>query len=255
MALTKEELGRYRGQLGFNLWQVERDYLQHLALAFLYGQAPAGALVFKGGTALQKAYGLGRFSTDLGFSLASAFDLLRAAESTAKQVTIFGFEASAEETRGARASLALRVKGPLYDGSTRAETKLLLEVSKRGDLLLPPSVREVVPVYEDLQPYAPLVMDLSEMLSEKVRALTVRSKARDLYDTWFLLRKGVRIDLDLVQKKLDYCGRAFDRASFIEGVKGLSRIWNSELTPLVRTLPKFDEALAELDGGLPRTAP
>ena len=109
----------------------------------------------------------------------------------------------------------------------------------------------MVPVYDDLQPYAPLVMNTIKILAEKVRALAVRSKARDLYDVWFLLRRGTRVDLGLVQRKLAYYGRTFDRASFMESIVGLSGTWEAELSPLVRTFPKFDEALAELARRVP----
>jgi predicted nucleotidyltransferase component of viral defense system len=65
--LTKEELRTYEKTVGFNLWQVEKDYLQHLVLLFLYSRIK-NEPVFKGGTALQKVFGLNRFSIDLDFS-------------------------------------------------------------------------------------------------------------------------------------------------------------------------------------------
>ena len=65
--LNRNELEKYKIGLGFNIWQVERDYLQHLILLFL-SKRIAGELIFKGGTALQKAFGLNRFSIDLDFT-------------------------------------------------------------------------------------------------------------------------------------------------------------------------------------------
>jgi len=58
--LTRKELESFRNVLGFNLGQAEKDYLQHLLL-FLMSKNARSELVFKGGTCLQKAYGLGRF--------------------------------------------------------------------------------------------------------------------------------------------------------------------------------------------------
>ena len=43
-----------------------------------------------------------------------------------------------------------------------------------------------------------------EVLAEKLRAILTRSKGRDLFDTWFLLAKGVKIDWDLVGRKMAY---------------------------------------------------
>ena len=62
--ISKEDLKQYSKIIGFNLGQTETDYLQHLFL-LLMSRHLYGELVFKGGTALQKAYGLNRFSVDL----------------------------------------------------------------------------------------------------------------------------------------------------------------------------------------------
>jgi len=66
--LFKEDLQKLTKISGFNLWQTEKDYLQHLFLLFLSKEAKR-EFVFKGGTALQKIYGLNRFSIDLDFTL------------------------------------------------------------------------------------------------------------------------------------------------------------------------------------------
>ena len=54
-----------------NIWQVERDYMQHVILSAIYSskEAVIGAnLVFKGGTDLQKQNIIDRFSIDLDFT-------------------------------------------------------------------------------------------------------------------------------------------------------------------------------------------
>ena len=65
--LSRKNLESMRSVLGYNLGQVESDYLQHILLLLLSRRA-GNWLVFKGGTALQKAYGLNRFSDDLDFT-------------------------------------------------------------------------------------------------------------------------------------------------------------------------------------------
>lgn len=44
----------------------------------------------------------------------------------------------------------------------------------------------------------------NEIFAEKIRALLSRSKGRDLYDLWYLISQGARIDRDLVKEKLNY---------------------------------------------------
>ena len=66
--MNRNELRRYIGITGYSLGQVEKDYFQHIVLAAL-SRKMAGSLVFKGGTALQKAGVVSRFSEDLDFTL------------------------------------------------------------------------------------------------------------------------------------------------------------------------------------------
>ncbi len=71
----------------------------------------------------------------------------------------------------------------------------------------------IVPFDYPIAPY-PLVMHLGkeEILAEKVRALIVRSKPRDLFDLWFLLTKKIALDEKIIQKKFQiYKNEKFSR--------------------------------------------
>jgi predicted nucleotidyltransferase component of viral defense system len=247
--LGREELRQYQDVLGFNLGQVEKDYLQHLLLLFLF-EGSRGLLVFKGGTCLQKAFGLGRFSVDLDFTSRTEDDAEHVVASAAKNMSVFGFQSTLARTQVKSDSKTLYVKvlGPLYDGSERTASTLRVEVSLRNDILLNPLANEIVPVYSDLRPYTATLMDLSEILAEKVRALSWRSEAKDLYDLWFLLRRGVATDASLIQRKLDFYGTKFEGHRFLQRIRGLGSVWQSELSPLVRSVPDFEgvvEVVAE----------
>lgn len=52
---------------------------------------------------------------------------------------------------------------------------------------------------------------LDERLAEKIRALLVRGKPRDLYDIWLLLRQGVLPDAALIARKLALYGITWSR--------------------------------------------
>ena len=43
-----------------------------------------------------------------------------------------------------------------------------------------------------------------EIFAEKIRAILTRTKGRDLYDIWFLLNQGAKLDKNLVREKLKY---------------------------------------------------
>ena len=85
-----------------------------------------------------------------------------------------------------------------------------------------------------------VVMDHGEILSEKIRALLTRSKARDLYDTYFMIQKGISIDLPMVQKKLEFYEVKYNSELLKGRILKLSDQWNRELSSLVRVKPSFE---------------
>lgn len=56
-------------------------------------------------------------------------------------------------------------------------------------------------------------------MAEKIRAFLTRAKGRDLYDLWFLLEKGVKIDPLLVDKKLEQVGKKFNQEVLLRKIK------------------------------------
>lgn len=71
--ITKELLLEIAKKKGLkNKEHIEKDYFQDKFLYELYKKT--NKLVFKGGTALYKIYGLPRFSEDLDFSVLGEFD-------------------------------------------------------------------------------------------------------------------------------------------------------------------------------------
>jgi predicted nucleotidyltransferase component of viral defense system len=56
--------------------------------------------------------------------------------------------------------------------------------------------------YDDLRPFVARVLSPEHLLAEKVRALLVRGKARDVYDIWLLVNQGVVMNRELVERKL-----------------------------------------------------
>src|SRR3990167_3542874 len=72
--ITREILMEITKKKGlFNKEYAEKDYFQDLLLFNIYKQT--NLLIFKGGTALYKLYGLQRFSEDLDFTLIGDLDI------------------------------------------------------------------------------------------------------------------------------------------------------------------------------------
>lgn len=251
--LNRNELEKYRIGLGFNIWQAERDYLQHLILLFL-SKRTAGELIFKGGTALQKAFGLNRFSIDLDFTQSgklppNLFALIQ------NDLSAFGFKNEYAEVKQKNSiTLKFKIQGPLYQGQERTLTVLMIEISVRENMLLEPETKEIFPIYADLSPYLIKVMKPEEMLAEKVRAIMTRDKARDVFDLRFLLQKKTALRTKLVEEKLKPYGVKYSKSRLLQEIKNKEKRWQKELSFLVSTVPPFPEAWHEIKERIPEEA-
>lgn len=227
--LNRNELNRY-GPPGFHLAQKEKDYAQHWILSFLSRSGFGG--IFKGGTCLQKAFNLPRYSEDLDFTLNDS------KEPESEEVSAFlssaGFSNLVwkKEKTDLASKARLRFRGPLYNGTEISEGSVVLEFSKREKTLLNPNPIVITSPYPDLLPYQINVMDRREMAAEKIRAICTRDSARDLFDLYFLLHQRTEIRLELVEKKLEFYGLKFDYGKFSEKVKKLAKEWDREMSAL-----------------------
>ncbi len=242
--ISRIELGDYAKKLGFILYQAEKDYLQHAFLESLYSVSGT-EFVFKGGTALQKALGLDRFSEDLDFTFNAEGEAVAFVKSAAAKARAFSETVvSKEEKKWNSENFKVKMKGPLFGGGEKSVQSITIQISLRERVLLKPVATRIVPPYADLKPYLALAMDSNEILAEKVRAIMTRHKARDLYDLWFLLKKGATADFSLIGKKLDYCKKNYSFGEFEEAVLAKQKNWLPELRILMKSVPDFGETSA-----------
>ncbi|HLC96166.1 MAG TPA: nucleotidyl transferase AbiEii/AbiGii toxin family protein [Candidatus Nanoarchaeia archaeon] len=244
--ITKNELQRYRSLTGFNMWQVERDYLQHLFLILL-SRHSTSELVFKGGTALQKAYGLDRFSIDLDFTQREKIDFSGLMDKLTAAITDFGYQSVYEEIKTIGKAFRLKIQGPLYANTPISISTLTVEVSQRENILLGPKMVQITPVYRDLQPYTIVVMHEEEILAEKIRAIIARNKPRDVFDLNFMLNRGVKMNIEFINKKLEYYKQGFNKKVLIENIKKKEPIWEKEMKNYIASLPDFKTILANIE--------
>ncbi|MEM0053773.1 MAG: nucleotidyl transferase AbiEii/AbiGii toxin family protein [Nitrososphaeria archaeon] len=246
--LDKRQIQELTKVSGFSLWQTEKDYLQHVFLLFLSIESKR-ELIFKGGTALQKVYGLNRFSLDLDFTSTNGKEE-EIVNKIAKDIKDFGYETEVSKNvqyKEESKSLTLKIKGPLYDGTEKSITSLRIEISHRRDLQLEPETKEIVPIYPDIRPYIVLVMRLEEILAEKIRAIYKRGRARDLYDLWFLIRKNTKYDTKLINKKLEYYKLTYNKQELKKKIQEIEKIWVQELKPIATFTPQFQTILKDIE--------
>jgi len=73
-----------------------------------------------------------------------------------------------------------------------------------------------------------------------VRAIVTRYKARDVYDLNELLLNGVKIDFDLIDKKLHTYNKTFNQEEFVEKLEEKRTIYDEEMKRLTNIFDSFD---------------
>lgn len=243
----REQLQAFAGANGVPLFTQERDYAQVIFLSRLYRlEIP---LIFKGGTCIKLVHGSPRFSEDLDFTatreLAEVKSVLKAA---ADELSMIGMEAKINQWR-ARAGgyqCRLRYHGPLYTGEERTAGSVVIDVSFRRDVILRPEWRTIPSLYPDVPPFTAQCMQAQEILAEKVRALSTRAVPRDLYDVWFLVNRGIKPGLRMIDQKLFLYKKRFSIEKFGDSIGRVRMRWKRDLVPLLGSAPRFETVSREV---------
>lgn len=189
---------------------ILKEALQVYALAAIYSQPASEHITFQGGTCLRLVYGGPRYSVDVDFvTTLSHVDLARLFEQVRREVMrlapLFGDEIALRVQKETQELVRWKV----YYRATRQQdsTSISLEFAPypaytdHVAMLTPPA---------DL-PALPLVVvraeALEEIMADKIAAIAGRRyvKGRDVFDLWWLKRKGIEVNQGLVEKKLsDY---------------------------------------------------
>lgn len=278
----RERLRAEASRLRAPLDLVERDYALGHVLAALFGDdVLCEALVFKGGTALKKAYfGDYRFSVDLDFTAVGGprgGDLEAAIASVAREVAEhltehgpFTVTSSRrpEQRHHPAGQEAFRILIQ-YPWQRSPLCSVKLEITVDEPVLLPVQQCALMHGYGETLDVSLRCYSLEEIVAEKLRTLLqaqkrleegrwLRDCARDYYDLWSLCVHPAReIDFEAINAILgEKCARRGVAFTSVDDffpppvVAGAARQWDSSLGNLVRALPAFPAATDELKGRL-----
>ena len=225
-----------------NIGYAEKDYLLEIILLSI-SKRTKDEIVFKGGTALYKFYKLNRFSEDLDFTLRKDLDIDKLLNGIIEDLKAFGIEAEIKKKKKAYNSflITLRMKGPLYNNPLSL-TNIRIDINMKSSVYIEPFFGRYEPIYPDIPSFSLCVMDEREILAEKISAILTRNYARDLYDLHYLLKKGINVDFELIESKMNYYNQKFIKKDFIRKVNEKEDIWKIELSPfIIGNLLKFSE--------------
>lgn len=185
---------------------ITREYWQLLFLQRLYLTSGSQDIYFKGGTAIRFILHSFRFSEDLDFTATGKKDRI---ENLLLSVFDFFSKKSGEdlefkkekvyikfEEESLKYRLLFNIRNSLQKSSIRIDVAFREKPLTREQTVL-------IPFDYPIAPY-PLILQLNseEIMAEKIRALFVRGKPRDLFDLWFLLTKKIKINQLFIQKKI-----------------------------------------------------
>ena len=229
--ITEAQIHSLSRRWGIDQVTIMREYLQILFLSHLYGLARSDKVFFKGGTAIRFLKASFRFSEDLDFTSTLPPEQVAVLFGRA----VFGLSREAEgvgieKFKVKKNSIISRIKHKA--GKNAHSLGIHLEISVREK----PLTKKVSQI-ETLLPISPypIITHLSdeEILSEKVRALLKRAKGRDLFDVWFLMTKEVKLNWNMVEKKMKFYGEGADFGHLV------SKIQLFDEKKLVQDLAKF----------------
>jgi len=247
--LPKSEITKVAEKKHLSQRNAEKDYLLELLLYVTSDQRKD--LVFKGGTALYKFYNLNRFSEDLDFDVigkrfnvsALIATILRHLELTGMGRTLYEKANYKNET-----NVKFSVRGPYYDGNKNSMSRVTLNLSKRERPLLIQD-KFLTTSYPDIPSFELSVLSDTEIAAEKIRCIMTRDKPRDIYDLWFLYKRGTLLDLSLINKKLKLYGLTFTTEIFYKKIQEKRLMWARDLKDLlIGKLPDFDDIVIDLQG-------
>ncbi|MBI5872152.1 nucleotidyl transferase AbiEii/AbiGii toxin family protein [archaeon] len=238
--ISIEELNKIREQKKTNLYYEEKEYLQY---AFLNAISKyADAFIFKGGTCLRICYGMERASEDLDFS--TRLDINKIKEVIYKCLKDFNFlnikyQIYSEKEFKENLRMEIRFEGPLFIGDRASTNTLKIDFNKGR--AREKVVKVVQKLFSDVPLFTLFALSEKEILAEKIRSLINRAESRDLYDTWVLLNKGVKIDRKLLLKKLK------EEKSVLSKLKlPLKEEYERDLKNLVNILPSYEQVKKEV---------
>jgi predicted nucleotidyltransferase component of viral defense system len=231
-------------EFGVDPLVLERDWVLTEIIYHLAQQPIGQDLVLKGGQALRHVYGSGRFSKDVDYAARRRVDFADLRDLvTIRYPALRPPVAPPQSTR-----FGLKIDPISYTGPLRVPATVEVEVSFREHIQRPALTMDYISPFRE--PFPVAVMDLHEMISEKVRAMVQRGNPRDLYDLWFIFSRIDSPISDEVVARLiplkftpPLVSKGWRPQELYTKIRSQGGAWTSALTVLVAEPPTFDEAL------------
>ncbi|MBI5755028.1 nucleotidyl transferase AbiEii/AbiGii toxin family protein [Candidatus Peregrinibacteria bacterium] len=183
LMLTRQQLEiMNRRSIKYPLAIAEKDYFLAIALKHIAESSLGHTLIFKGGTAIHHCYlDQCRFSEDLDFSSNQKSLTLEEVKNIFIGTDYLSIKK--EYLSGA----TIKIEKLQYTGPLVQPNSLKVEIDFLQNVLLPPQILPYKNVWGINCTVR--VMNLKEIVAEKIQAMNDRARYRDFYDLFLLLEK------------------------------------------------------------------
>ncbi len=218
---------------------VERDYAQNWLLKYLNEIN----MVLKGGTGLRKVYYKEyRFSDDLDFTLlgntrkrALTNKIVKATQKAKEEsgINFLGITDPDKTKTGYKLKVGFRI-------SQTMNVRLDITTLDNEEVVLPVAERSINHLFPDCLDGVIKAYDINEILVEKSRSIFQRGFPRDLYDVWYLIRDGIKINKELLKRKFEYKGVKMDISKLKSEREKIKSGWFKSLNKQIHDVPDFN---------------
>ena len=218
---------------------VERDYAQNWLLKHL----DEINMALKGGTGLRKVYFSDyRFSDDLDFTLLEDIgervltNKINYAIQKAKDESGINFT---EISSFVKSNTGYKYKVG-FVMSQSMNIQLDITTFDNEKVILPVIQREINHIFSDNFYGTIKSYDIREILAEKIRSIFQRGFPRDLYDVWYLLENGVKVDKALLDEKFNFKKIKVNIPQLESEREKIQNAWHTSLEGVLSNVPDFN---------------
>lgn len=238
MEITLDELKIIADKEGFNIVILEKDYL---VTCLLYHLKDIKGAYFKGGTALNKVFlNHQRLSEDLDFTIKRKVEDIEKEIRSRLKGTIFS-KITHDKRVDKFARLVVHYK-LFHEAGT-----IFIDLNKRAKLMLKPGQIKIPNFYKEFMPeFEVFCLHKDELIAEKVMAVCQRYKPRDYFDLYYIIKKGIHINIPLIKRKFQSDGEEFSIQLMFKNANKIFNKWNDDLFMLTKTRISFQEVMKTL---------
>lgn len=170
-------------------FNILREYAQNIFLSQLYLQKGSDSMLFKGGTALRLIYNSPRFSEDLDFTSVriSKLAIEDLVQNALVEIERFGMHVRINEFSVTSGGYICFITLSVLDEKLSIELNISKRISGavKGEATL--ISNDFVPPYNLIQ------LPQRELVNEKIKALLERTKPKDFFDLYFMMRSNLLV--------------------------------------------------------------